>query len=73
LKPFNDEELLKIFSQALNRSHLQQNERAELFEIMVVRIGIRVPGPRANMAADSRSSTCVRNIDGPQKPIPTGT
>jgi len=131
LKPFNDEELLKIISQALNRSHPEQNERAELFEIrrlstltsgehnvlcrliagqinkqiaadlgtvektikvhrgrvmekmganslaelvtMVVRIGIRVPGPRANMAADSRSSTCVKNIDGPQKPIPTDT
>jgi len=40
---------------------------------MVVRICIRAPGPRANMAADSRSSTCVRNIDDPQKPIPTGT
>ena len=41
--------------------------------VTMVRICIRAPGPRANMAADSRSSTCVRNIDGPQKPIPTGT
>jgi FixJ family two-component response regulator len=33
LKPFNDEELLEIIAQALNRSHLEQNERAEIAEI----------------------------------------